>query len=290
MRGRLKELWTEGKRINRVKYRSALKRQTERLLKREIRYISSFFPYDIKRFHQEDLIYMQAVLLADPFSGRKTGGDLASRLVNLITGLELLSIGTVFHDFNRYGSNMLAEEGACNERGYTLDLLFGDIFYSRAVIYLLRFRDHAVFDSILEAMKKTHESRLNLHLAMQKALSPGGDTGCINRDKKLLIDANSLLYASVVTGLKISGRSKMLKNRKLLSIVEDLLAYKTYDDLLKYLISPGPSGSSSVLSGSLAKSRKSIIPEIEGIIASLEENGLSEGINKMFGSLKKHQS
>ena len=85
MRERLKELWTEGKRINRASHRSALKRQTERLLKREIRYISSFFPYDIKRFHHEDLIYMQAVLLAYPFSERDAGGDLASRLARDFT-------------------------------------------------------------------------------------------------------------------------------------------------------------------------------------------------------------
>jgi len=283
---RLKELWTEGKRIN----RAALKRRTERLLKREIRYISSFFPYDIKRFHHEDLIYMQAVLLADSFSGRDAGGGLSSRLVSLITGLELLSIGTVFHDFNRYGSCMPAEESASTERGYTLDLLFGDIFYSRAVIYLLKFRDHEVFDSILEALKKMHESRLKLHLAMQKALSPGGDTDCISRDKKLLIDANSLLYISVATGIKISGRSRMLKDRKLSNIVEDLLAYKTYSDLLKYLMSPGPSGPSSVLSGCLAKRAKSIIPEMEGNIAGLKEKDLSQGINMIFDSLKKNHS
>jgi len=230
---------------------------------------------------------MQAVLLADPFSGRKTGGDLASRLVSLITGLELLSIGTVFHDFNRGGSRMPAEESDSTERGYTLDLLFGDIFYSRAVIYLLRFRDHEVFDSILEALKKMHESRLKLHLAMQKALSPGGDKGCISRDKKLLIDVNSLLHISVITGMKISGRSKMLKNRKLSGIVEGLVAYKTYRDLLKYLMSPGPSPD---LSGCLEKRAKSIIPEIEGTIAGLEEKDLSQDLNIMFDSLKKHQS
>jgi len=280
-------LWTEGKRINRVKYRTALKRQAERLLKKEIRYISSFFPYDIKRFHHEDLIYMQAVLLADPFSGRDGSGDLAFRLVSLIIGLELLSIGTVFHDFNHYGSCMPAEENASTEKAYTLDLLFGDIFYSRAVIYLLRFRDHEVFHSILEALKKMHESRLKLHLAMQKALSPGGDANGITRDKKLLIDANSLLNVSLITGMKISGRNKMLKNRKLPGILEDLLAYKTYGDLLKYLMLPGPS---SVLSGFLAKRAKSIIPEIEGNIAGLEEEDLSQDINMMFDSLKKHQS
>lgn len=288
-RGRLRELWTEGKRINRVRHRSALKRQTERLLKREIRYISSFFSYDIQRFYNEDLIYLQAVLLTGPFSGRKTGSDLTSRLVNLITGLELLSMGNAFHDFNRDGSSIPEKEVSSDERGYTLDLLFGDIFYSRAVIYLLKFRDHEVFDSILEALKKLHESRLNLHLAMQKALRPGSaDAGCIDRDKKLLIDANRLLYISVITGMGISGTSKMLRDGKLLSIMDHLLAYKTYGDLSQYLSSLGPSGSSATLSECLAKSRKIIVRRIESLIAGLLDTSLRNGINMMFGSLKKH--
>jgi hypothetical protein len=49
------------------------------------------------------------------------------------------------------------------EKTYTIELLFGDIFYSRAVIYLLGFGDHVVFDEILTSLKTVHKSRLALH-------------------------------------------------------------------------------------------------------------------------------
>ena len=112
---------------------------------------------------------MQGILLTDPFSGRQVDTSLNNRLINLIAGLELLSIGTSFHIFKAGGSNISGVADAPKmEKDYTIDLLFGDIFYSRAVIYLLRFKDHKVFDKILEALKRLHENRLILHLKIQE--------------------------------------------------------------------------------------------------------------------------
>ncbi|MCD4669971.1 MAG: hypothetical protein K8S14_05955 [Actinomycetia bacterium] len=237
---RLKEFWTRGKQINPVKYKNVLKRQAKKILKREIKYISSFFPYDIVRFHNPALIYLQGLLFAGNFY-REISGDsrepiLDRRLINLIIGLELLAVGTSFHNFKASGSSIAGKDtGGTGEKEYTLDLLFGDIFYSRAVIYLLRYQDHEIFDRILKSMKRVHESKLKLHAKMQEAIEEKIETSLIDSDAGILIDANRLLYVSFEIGNSLSDyKNKAGQADGYFDIAEKTVLFKTYSELLEY--------------------------------------------------------
>lgn len=240
MKERLKEFWTRGKQINPVKYKNVLKRQAKKILKREIKYISSFFPYDMARFHNPDLVYLQGILFADSFY-RDTSGDskeqgLDSKLINLIIGLELLSIGTTFHNFKVSGSSITGKgTSSTGEKEYTLGLLFGDIFYSRAVIYLLRYQDHEIFDRILKSMKRVHEGRLKLHAKIQEAIEEKIEPSLIDNDTGILIDANRLLYVSFEIGDSFSDcRNKAGQADGYFDIVEKAVLFKTYSELFEY--------------------------------------------------------
>ena len=169
----------------------------------EIKYISSFFPYNIKRFHNPDLIYAHSLLIFGDF-GFEDNKDLAraenmERIGNLLAGVELLSLGITFHRFCADDTKTFSlksnSEGV--EKRYNLDLLFGDVFYSRAVPYLLKFKDHKVFEIILRSLKKTHGNRLELHQRLIKFI--GGSSKVVSMIKKnedLFIGINSLLRIS----------------------------------------------------------------------------------------------
>ncbi|MFC2159602.1 hypothetical protein ACFLQS_02665 [Actinomycetota bacterium] len=137
--------------------------------------------------------------------------------MNLIVGLELLSIGTAFHDFKSNGSFLSPDNRPGKiEKEYTLDLLFGDIFYSRAVIYLLRFEDHDVFDRILNSLKELHESRLVLHRGISDMLQTGGDLPGFDDylDTESLIGANRLLDISLDISFEIFCEKNGMEEKK----------------------------------------------------------------------------
>jgi hypothetical protein len=83
-----------------------------------------------------------------------------------MAGIELLAVGVNLHSFNINDLMNLADNKKFTQKGekyYTLDLLFGDIFYSRAAIYLLEYGDYLIFNSILDSLKLAHKSKLMLH-------------------------------------------------------------------------------------------------------------------------------
>jgi hypothetical protein len=224
-------------------------------------------------------------MLTGPLSGSSVDRDLSQRLVNLITGLELLSIGTTFHDFNKGGSNITGKEAASMEKSYTLDLLFGDIFYSRAVIYLLKFRDHKVFDSILEALKKLHKSRLKLHLVIQDVLEAGSDPGIIDKDRRLLVDANRLLYISFMIGQELPGNSSSLKKDKFDGIIDMVLAYKTYGELLDYAVSFTENKSSAAVPGYLKQGMEDALSKVRNNLQDIDESEMVNALELLLGSI-----
>ncbi len=226
-------------------------------------------------------------MLTDPLSGNNPDRYPKDRLVNLITGLELLSIGTSFHDFNKYGSNISGEETASMEKGYTLDLLFGDIFYSRAVIYLLKFRDHMVFDSILEALKRLHESRLKLHLIIQDLLETKGDPSAIGKDRKLLIDANRLLYISFMVGQGLYGIFNPIKRDHLARIIEHILVYKTYGELMEYARSLPGIALASPISTYLKKNMLDASSQTREILQKTGDNVMQDSLNLILKAFPK---
>ena len=154
-------------------------KQVSYILQQELKYLSGLYPYDLKKFFDPRLLHC-----ANIFAFLKDASQLAKpfmeRLVNLVAGIELLSVGTNLHNFNIGDFIKLAESinpgdsgyNADNrtqktlfksEQKYTVDLLFGDIFYSRSVIYLLKYKEHHIFESILDSLKSVHKSRLIMH-------------------------------------------------------------------------------------------------------------------------------
>lgn len=67
-----------------------------------------------------------------------------NKFINLLEGIELLAIGVKFHNFNTDDFNIPGNKKGVEDKDkkYILKLLFGDIFYSRAVIYLLKFSNN----------------------------------------------------------------------------------------------------------------------------------------------------
>jgi hypothetical protein len=196
-------------------------KQVSLILQQELKYLSGLYPYELKKFFDPRLLHFANIFtfLKDR---QKLPEPFLERLINLVAGIELLSIGTNHHNFNIGDFIKLAEkinpgdttdneingvdadawefggsgkhESTGNlgsesnqvgkisseisrpkiklkaqktllksEKNYTVDLLFGDIFYSRAVIYLLKYGDHFIFESILDSLKTVHKSRLILH-------------------------------------------------------------------------------------------------------------------------------
>ncbi len=291
---RLKEFWIRGKQINLVKYKNVLKRQAKKILKREIKYISSFFPCDMARFHNPDLIYLQSILFADNFY-REASRDskeyvLDSRLINLIIGLELLSIGTTFHNFKVSGSSITGK-GISNtgEKEYTLDLLFGDVFYSRAVIYLLRYQGHEIFDRILESMKRVHEGRLKLHAKMQEAIEEKIETSLVDSDAGILIDANRLLHVSFEIGDSFSDcRNKAGQVKGYFDIAEKAVLFKTYSELLEYACAFPRTSSIDRISDHITAKRNYTGRELSNIIQESDSDTVKSNIDTLIKSLVFH--
>ena len=307
---RPKEFWIKGKRINSDRYKAAIKRQVEKTIKQEIKYVSSFFPYNIEKFHNRSLLYFQSIFLTqdlaencfskdEKVAAAKNGGsaalkdpDLAgmrTKLVNLIVGLELLSIGTAFHDFKASGSSLdLRDSSREIEKEYTLDLLFGDIFYSRAVIFLLRYGDHSVFDRILAALKELHESRLKLHQKIRDLLKEDREPSNLDMDTEHLIKANKLLDISLDISFNIfcknTGRNEKARYSGLTS---HIILLRTYDELLKYLKSLKGNPSAEKVSAYLASKKNFTDSKLSDIISESDSGPFRTRVNTLIESLNK---
>ena len=213
----------------------------------------------------------------------------AKKVMNLIVGLELLSIGTAFHDFQSSGSFLSPDDHSGKiEKEYTLDLLFGDIFYSRAVIYLLRFEDHDVFDLILASLKKLHESRLVLHRAVGDLLQAGGDPSSFDHyvDMGLLTGANRLCGISLDISFEIFGKKSGVEEKnKFSSLAEQIMVLKTYDELIKYTLSLKTGLSTEKISSHLTSKKNFTGRKLSDIISELDSGKLKSSIKALLDSL-----
>lgn len=226
------------------------------------------------------------MLLAGSFSGDSPEYVLDSRLINLISGLELLSIGTSFHDLKTAGSNIAVKNSSTTEKEYTLDLLFGDIFYSRAVIYLLRYQNHEVFGKILEAMKRLHGGRLKLLIKIQEAIEGKLELSLIDSDTGILIDANRLLYISFEIGDSISKRKDPeYRVDKYHDIAKKIILFKTYGELIKYVCAFLPSDSLDKISDYLNSKKNSICKELNDILLKSSSDIIKSNTNTLLESL-----
>jgi hypothetical protein len=203
-------------------------KQVSHILQQELKYLSGLYQYDLKKFFDPRLLHCSnvfafledAALLEKPFM---------ERLVNLVAGIELLSVGTNLHNFNTGDFIKLAESinpgdigyNAGNgtqkthfksEQKYIVDLLFGDIFYSRSVIYLLQYKEHNIFESILDSLKTVHKSRLIMHQRLSEVTNNIKSSGSSNVDFEIglrelfednmvtVLGANSLYKTSFLIG------------------------------------------------------------------------------------------
>jgi hypothetical protein len=213
----------------------------------------------------------------------------AKKVMNLIVGLELLSIGTAFHDFKSSGSFLIPDDRSAKiEKEYTLDLLFGDIFYSRAVIYLLRFEDHDVFDRILASLKELHESRLILHRGIGDLLKAGGDLLGFDdyMDTGSLTGANRLLDISLDISFEIFvEKSGGVEKNKFSSIAKQIMVLKTYDELIKYILSLKTGLSTEKISSHLTSKKNFTDRKLSDIISELDSGKLKSSIKALLDSL-----
>jgi hypothetical protein len=231
----------KGKQVNSIKDKKLIKKKVQGLINREIRYISTIFPYFDKSFYNRRLIYFQGVFLWKSLilPGKNIQGLTvpADNLVNLITGLELMGMGISFHCFDTADFLVTNKEsiGESAEKKYTLKLLFGDIFYSRAVIYLLKFKDCKIFENILGSLKQVHESRLALHKEISGIFGNGRNISVMGSKRQLLLNANRLFRESFYLGYNIFrvGNFK-IKTGEIFKIVNHLVVLLTYTNLENY--------------------------------------------------------
>jgi len=213
----------------------------------------------------------------------------AKKVMNLIVGLELLSIGTAFHDFKSSGSFLIPDNRSTKiEKEYTLDLLFGDIFYSRAVIYLLRFEDHDVFDRILASLKELHESRLMLHRAVGDLLQAGGDPSGLDHfiDMKSLTGANKLLNISLDISFEIFGKKAgRIEKNQFSSLIEQIMILKTFNELIKYIMSLKTDLSTEKIFSHLTSKKNFTDRKLSDIILELDSGKFKSSIKALLGSL-----
>jgi len=216
-------------------------------------------------------------------------GQSAKKVMNLIVGLELLSIGTSFHDFKSSGSFLSPDDHSPKiEKEYTLDLLFGDIFYSRAVIYLLRFEDHDVFDRILASLKELHESRLILHKEIGDLLQAGDDLSDFDdyMDTGSLTGANRLLNISLNISFEIfAEKSGVEEKNKFSSLAEQIMVLKTYDELIKYTLSIKMGPSIEKISSHLTSQKNFTDRKLSDIISELNSGKFRSSIKALLESL-----
>jgi hypothetical protein len=214
--------------------------------------------------------------------------DTNTKLINLIVGLELLSIGTAFHDFKARGSSLnLRDNSGEIEKEYTLDLLFGDIFYSRAVIFLLRCGDHGVFDRILAALKELHEGRLKLHQKVRDMLKGDRDLSNFDRDTDSLVKANKLLDVSFDISLNIFCKNTGRKKKKEYSgLTGHIILLRTYDELLKYLKSFKVNPSIEKISAYLTSKKNFTDRKLSDIISELDSGKFNSSLKALLESLE----
>jgi hypothetical protein len=215
----------------------------------EINNLSKFFPYNIKKFFDKRLIYSLNILtFIKP--NLKLSDDFVKKLVKLIAGIELLAVGVNLHSFNvddfiiltnniRQKSDKGFREKS--EKQYTVDLLYGDICYSRAVIYLLEYGDFYIFESILDSLKSAHLNRILLHQKLVETLNTSKRnsdifnnyevkmTELIGESMDLIIGINSLLKTSFIIGWGLFSDYEDFKFPY--DVVNNFILYKAYSDL-----------------------------------------------------------
>lgn len=280
---------------------SVVKKKVRELVAKEIKYISNLFPYNIKKFFNPGLVYSQNVLtflnngypVTSVFSP-----DFLYKLTNLLAGIELTAIGVNLHSFNTKDFMLLAGNRKFrqkNEKSYTLDLLFGDIFYSRAVGYFMEYGDFLIFNEILDSLKQAHKSKLLFHQRLVEAINKniiemnGRDTvkkidqqiikkyenqieKLLDENLDLIIGINSLLKTSFIVGWALFADCEKVKFPA--SLISKFIMIKAFNDLEDFFNQLPEEASSFKKIKNISSQKNSIKGELNDIISNLKPDWL----------------
>jgi hypothetical protein len=262
---------------------SVVKNKVKELVAKEIKYISNLFPYNIKKFFNPSLIYSQNILtfLNNDYPAASVfSPDFLYKVANLLAGIELTAIGVNLHSFNAKDFMLLAGNRKFrqkNEKSYTLDLLFGDIFYSRAVVYFMEYGDFLIFNGILDSLKQAHKSKLLFHQQLAEAINKNLKyenqiEKLIDENLDLIIGINSLLKTSFIVGWALFADCEKVKFPG--SLINKFIMIKAYNDL-KDFFNQLPEEASSLKKIKNISSQKNFIKgELNAIISNLKPDWL----------------
>lgn len=262
---------------------SVVKNKVKELVVKEIKYISNLFPYNVKKFFNPSLIYSQSILTflnshyptASVFSP-----DFLYKLTNLLAGIELIAAGVNLHSFNAKDFMLLAGDrkfSQKNEKSYTLDLLFGDIFYSRAVVYFMEYGDFLIFNGILDSLKQAHKSKLLFHQQLVEAINKNVKyenhiEKLLDENLDLIIGINSLLKTSFIVGWALFADCEKVKFPG--SLIHKFIMVKAYNDLEDFFKQLPEEASSLKKIKNISSQKNFIKGELNDIISNLKPDWL----------------
>ncbi|MBM3699599.1 MAG: hypothetical protein FJW68_01605 [Actinobacteria bacterium] len=224
-------------------------RHIKTIINKELDNLVKLYPYNTRNFYDSGMLHASSML---SFYDYNTSLDASfySKFLNLMAGMELLALGIRTHSFNPDDFMLLVKDiksaKTLNKKSieknagkYTLDLLFGDIFYSRASVYIMKYCDHELFNTILESLKSVHKNKLMLHQEMVEIIKTARASNqdfmnnkiidFINENEAIISGINDLLKTSFITGWGIFCSFDNINFPY--SIINDFILLKTYNDL-----------------------------------------------------------
>lgn len=266
MKAKREESGIKGKHNNNLKNKNRIIDEVNKIISEELQFLSGHYEYDLRQYYNPGLIYGSCFLTFFNLEGLKDSFSVETiclnnycrsakeenfvyadiyRILNLIAGFELLGIGINIHGTAERAINDIypkkedrTEEDF--EKNYTLKLLFGDIFYSRAVIYFINYNDFFVFEDILNSLFDLHYARLTAHHRLVKIIVQStGEEKIFKKFREDITEIknlNALLKTAFLIGFGASNFMLDFDGLGLsFRIMENLVSFKTYFDIENYL-------------------------------------------------------
>ncbi len=224
-------------------------RQVKAIVNEELNKLVKLYSYNIRSFSDPVILHASSIFC---FHDNKISlsAKFSGKLLNLMAGMELLALGIRMHSFNPDDFILLVKDLKSVKSGndkstekntgkYTLDLLFGDIFYSRASVYIMKYCDHELFNTILDSLKSVHKNKLLLHQELVEIIKTNKITDeahlkntiiqFISENEVIISGINSLLKTSFFTGWTIFSGFNGISLPY--SIINDFVLLKTFNYL-----------------------------------------------------------
>ena len=228
-------------------------------IKEELSFLNEHFNYDLNQFYNDNLIYSLCFLVFFNYNELRNINPLepvvinnffiknkknllkfnTPKIINLITAFELLGIGLSTHEFSENYFDLNLDNNS--ETKYTIELLFGDVFYSRAVLYFIKYENFLVFKEVLNSLFKVHDTRIMLHQKISKYYNDllkndkEKDETILEIVDEKIINLNALLKSCFLISLGESNFDFSLNNNIYLRLIENIVMLKTLNDILNKL-------------------------------------------------------